>query len=276
MSTLLNYNQFNENQMGSIEDISKFKNNHLHHVNNLTALENQNKINNEEPMDQDENPNNFEDLLEPFMKNLKTCGLYYHNDPPEENLDRKSRKTQWKKKGIKIYPYIVVSLMCLNAVRVFTQVHKVAKLDHHFLRELVYELWALLCAIKTFLLLRASENRIPIFFRDWRKLHNLLAVKHQKNITKLRDRATTITILGWVVVFLHTALAGYALFKSKLYDHALTPLMWDDWSFYPLSGQKRTITIVVYLVLHVYVTAASVFPVAFYHLICYVLTVEFR
>ena len=218
----------------------------------------------------------FEEHLQPFMTNLKILGFYYHNEPPDVEAARMKGKSWCTKYGKRIYPYIVVGLICLNAIRVATEFGGGRQINSHFLRKLVFELWSVLCAIKVFILIRAAEHRIPIFFRDWKKLHNLLSKKDPKNITKLRHRAWTVTIMSWTFVALHTALAGYALFESKFYDHSLSPLMWDDWSFYPLTGKWTTIAKIIYLVFHLYVSAASVFPVAFYHLLCYVLTVEFR
>lgn len=209
--------------------------------------------------------------MSPFFMSMKLLGLFHCRDfdlkYSNENKQKPMKCTLPIPVSL-IYSAYVVVLLTANLLRSLNAFSVSLSYSPETFGNIMVIMWYVQCANSSIVCFRASYqfSHLPKFFLHWDKIH-----EKDKNLYCLvfcRKMVYIYIIVCWFLVAVNMTASGCMLYFTKTMEIVLTPFTY--------SHSLINIIIGLYLVLHLYLSAAWIFPMGMYYIICKVLFKEFR
>lgn len=214
-------------------------------------------------------------VLYPFFMSMKLLGLFHNKKYHLEEImceggSYKSKPIQCRSQlyPSQVYSFLISVLVVGNALRCLNALSMGLAIGPESFGRVMLIVWYLLCACNTIICFKASHQHchLPSFFLLWDRIYN-----HDGNSYSLvisRKMTYIYTSVCWGVVVVNMVGSACVLYLTNTMETLLTPFTNDD--------PNINIVIAVYLFPHVYASAAWIFPMGFYFIICKILYDEFK
>lgn len=185
--------------------------------------------------------------IQPIIISMKLFGLFFHNGCSAAGFTQAGISTC---SLARIYNVSLIVILFLNLIRQMTVFNGSDGFGSVLFSKIVFLAWITLCFINYCCMHYAcsDSSALESFFKTW---HQINTTREVNDLKFFRKRAIAYTMTAWIAYCFNIAFGVYGTLYSFAFDDALAPLTPE--SEYALYMR------IVYVIIHIFLTAGWVF-----------------